>query len=80
MPGCSGGFGSRGGDGDKGTVSSSSVEMVELQSEATVKLESGRPENNEILENVKIILVQVSLISKYYPGSISTGFHKLTLG
>ena len=49
MPGCSGGFGSRGGDGDKGTVSSSSVEMVELQSDATVKLESGRPENNEVL-------------------------------
>ena len=34
------------GEGERGTVSSSSVEMVELQSDATVRLDSGRPEKH----------------------------------
>ena len=46
--GGSGGGGGVGkaGEGERGPVSSSSVEMVELQSEATVRLEAGRPKSN----------------------------------
>ena len=45
MAGGSGGGVGKAGEGERGPVSSSSVEMVELQSEATVRLDSGRPKS-----------------------------------